>query len=165
MYQKFVPENVKTLDGQYVDAVMQKDKTPFLHLQGEMSDEDFNKAFLKIFEGVPDGEIVQKSITGFNHSTNIGTEGKSKSIVSQFEIQKGDAYSLVTLTYALDAQKICCELVGLNVAGHETSPVAASRKIIRLALIIFGLLALISVGIGIFFIVRHRRKKSAAGTT
>jgi len=36
MYQKFVPENVKTLDGQYVDAVMQKDKTPFLHLQGEM---------------------------------------------------------------------------------------------------------------------------------
>ena len=160
MYQKFVPDNVKALDAQYVDALMRKDKTPFLNLRGEMSEEDFDKAFVNVFEGVPDGEIIETSVAGFNHSASISAEGKSKTITSIFEIQKGEGYSLVTLNYALDNAGECCELVELNVSAHETSPVIAGMKSLGLVLKIIGFIVLISVSIGIFFIVRMMRKKS-----
>ena len=160
MYQKFVPDNVKALDDQYVDALMQKDKTPFLHLKGEMTDEDFNKAFVKVFEGVPDGDIVETSVAGFNHQTSVGTEGKSKTITSIFEVQKGEAYSLVTLSYALDENENCCALVSLDVSRHDASPVIAGLKVVGLVLKIIGLVVLLGFCVGLFFIVRHTRRKS-----
>ena len=160
MYQKIVPENVKALDVQYVDALMEKDKTPFLHLQGEMSDEEFDQAFLEVFKGVPAGEVVKKSVAGFNHKTSIGTEKKSKTIASVFEIEKGEGYSLVTLNYSLDETGNCCELVYLSVVKHDTSPVIEGLKRIGLFLKIVGVLIFFSIVFSVFFVVRKIRRES-----
>ena len=159
IYEKLVPENVRTMDEQYVQAVLDKDVEAFRNLQGELSDEDFETLLSELFEKVPSGEVIYNSVVSVENNTTFDGSGKRKIINSSFEIKKGDKFLLINLIYSLDSDGNCCRLVRMNLEDYESSPVkAAIDQAARIGKII-GLVFLGLIVIGLVVLVSYVRRK------
>jgi len=164
VYKNTVPENVQKMDDVHIQAILEKNREPFLYLQGDMTDEEFDAAFERIFAAVYDGDVLDRGIAATETVSNVTSSGSSQAIQTIFEIKKGDGYTIIQLTYASDETGACCDLTSLNVSGHDVSPYNVTRKTITPLAIAVMIVTFLGI-CGIIYLYRSllQERRNAAG--
>jgi len=164
VYKNTVPENVQKMNEVHIQAVLDKNRGPFLHLQGNMTDEQFDTALTQVFDAVYDGDVLDRGIVSTETVTNVGSEASKQSIQTIFELKKGEGYVVILLGYESGESGACCDLTYLNVSGYDVSPHNVTRKTITpfaIAVMIITFLAIC----GIIYLYRSllQERRNAPG--
>ncbi|MEE9347230.1 MAG: hypothetical protein V3U82_03480 [Robiginitomaculum sp.] len=167
MAAKVIPEHILANDQKVISKVMARDISVFDDFYAENDSRgraDFDASARDVLAAISKGEILRTDIVGANSSSSISSsEGKTRTIVSTYEVQTEQGFTLIELTYGLKPDETCCALSYINVKRPEFSQremlerAASMAKTIGL-IILASLLVLI--GLIIFFVRRNKRKKA-----
>jgi hypothetical protein len=168
MAAKVIPEHILTHDRSVVEKVMAQDISVFdsFYVENDTrAREDFDASVRDVLSHISKGAILRTDLVGANSSTSISSgEGKTRTIISTYEVQTEQGFTSIELTYGLNSDESCCALTYINVKRPEISQremierAASMAKTIGL-IVLASLLAII--GIIIFFVRRNKRKKAA----